>query len=182
MQKATKLILALAIAWPSCLYANGVPEPDDYRMEEYHDPVPETLSGAVVVDVEQAHQLWLAGETVFVDVFPQPPKPENLPEGTLWIERPRVTIEGAFWLPNTGYGRAPIGMDAYLKEGLSAATAGDLAKPRLVFCRANCWMSWNAARRAMLELGYQNVFWFPDGMDAWSFEELPTEKKKPWAR
>ena len=28
-------------------------------------------------------------------------------------------------------------------------------------------MSWNAAKRAIVELGYQDVFWYPDGSDGW---------------
>ncbi len=47
--------------------------------------------------------------------------------------------------------------------------------PVLFFCLAECWMSWNAAKRA-LEYGYSNVFWYPEGTDGWRFEEWPTQK------
>lgn len=173
------VLLGLTLAGPAL--ADGVPEPAGYRMEEYRAPVPDTLTGARVVDGAQAKALWEAGETVFVDVFPRAPRPANLPEGTLWIDKARETIPGAWWLPNTGYGRSPQGMDAYLAQGLAAATGGDRDHPVLFFCQINCWMSWNAAKRAMDELGYSDVTWFPDGMDGWVFEELPVEKKQPWA-
>ena len=103
----------------ACLAGSAVAsdgqEPRDYRLEHYRSPVPETLQGAVVVDSETAHQLWQAGETAFVDVFPQAPKPTNLPKNTIWRERPRETIPGAIWLPNVGYGalhadKLPVGM------------------------------------------------------------------------
>jgi PQQ-dependent catabolism-associated CXXCW motif protein len=34
------------------------------------------------------------------------------------------------------------------------------------FCLKDCWMSWNAAKRA-LSLGYRNVMWFSEGTDGW---------------
>jgi PQQ-dependent catabolism-associated CXXCW motif protein len=34
------------------------------------------------------------------------------------------------------------------------------------FCLKDCWMSWNAAKRA-LEYGYANVMWFREGTDGW---------------
>lgn len=173
-------VAAVVIAAAPAL-AGGVAEPSGYRMDHYHAPVPDTLAGAEVVDTKAARALWEAGETAFVDVFPRPPKPANLPEGTLWIDKPRRTIEGAMWLPNTGYGRAPPGMDDYLAAGLAAATGGDRDRPVLFFCRDDCWMSWNAARRAMLELGYTRVYWYPAGMDGWGFEDLPARKIQPWS-
>ncbi|MAY44601.1 MAG: rhodanese [Rhodobacteraceae bacterium] len=173
------LVLGLALAGQAL--AGGVPEPEGYRMDDYRAPVPDTLKGARVVDAAQARALWEAGETVFVDVYPRPPRPANLPEGTLWIDKARETIPGAWWLPNTGYGRALPGMDAYLAAGLEAATGGETDHPLVFFCQINCWMSWNAAKRAMEQLGYSRVTWFPDGMDGWVFEELPVEKKHPWA-
>ena len=35
------------------------------------------------------------------------------------------------------------------------------------YCDANCWMSWNAAKRAMEELGYSRVYWYPEGVQGW---------------
>ena len=56
---------------------------------------------------------------------------------------------------------------SYFRRGLEAATKGDLSKPIVLFCQRECWMSWNAAKRA-LAFGYRRVFWFPDGSDGWS--------------
>ena len=172
-------VLICLLAGPAL--AQGVPEPPGYKLDDYRSPVPDTLQGAEVIDTPAARALWQDGGAVFVDVFPRPPRPANLPEGTLWIDKPRATIPGAAWLPNTGYGRMPPGMDAYLEQGLDAATAGDKAAPVVFFCQINCWMSWNAAKRAMTELGYAQVIWYPDGLDGWSFEDLPLDKIQPWA-
>ena len=50
--------------------------------------------------------------------------------------------------------------------GLERLTGGDKALSLVIFCRADCWMSWNAARRAAA-LGYENVLWFPLGVEGW---------------
>ena len=46
------------------------------------------------------------------------------------------------------------------------ATAGDKAAPVVIFCKADCWMSWNAAKRAVAQ-GYTGVNWYPEGVDGW---------------
>ncbi len=164
------LLPALAIA--------QVAEPEGYRMDGYRGPVPATLAGATVVDPEQAHALWESGEVAFVDVLPQAPKPANLPEGTIWHDKPRDSIPGAVWLPNVGYGAIAEATDRYFREGLAAATGNDPAHPVLLFCLAECWMSWNAAKRA-LEYGYETVYWLPEGTDGWAFFDFPLERVTP---
>ena len=44
------------------------------------------------------------GSAIFIDVYPQAPKPPNLPAGTFWRDPAHRSIEGAHWLPNVGYG------------------------------------------------------------------------------
>ncbi len=153
-------------------------EPGDYRQDEYRAPVPATLAGATVVSTEEAHRLWASGEAEFIDVLPRPPKPKDLPEGTIWKEKPRISVKGALWLPNTGYGKlADVTLD-YFRKGLEKASGGDKEHPLLFFCLPDCWMSWNAARRA-LELGYGKVYWYPDGSDGWAAAGYPSEQLTP---
>ena len=96
------LALALALG-PVAALADGVPEPASYRGEPYRAPVPDTLAGARVVTTPEAYALWQSGDAAFVDVLPRPPKPAGLPEDTIWRDKPRLSIPGAIWLPNTGY-------------------------------------------------------------------------------
>ncbi|MDW4498629.1 PQQ-dependent catabolism-associated CXXCW motif protein [Sulfitobacter sp. D35] len=173
-----RCVLAVAVLLPLAAFADAVPEPDDYRIDQYRAPVPGTLAGGIVVETEEAHALWQAGETAFVDVLPRAPKPENLPEGTIWRDKPRHSIPGAIWLPNVGYGKLADVTHDYFREGLEKATEGDPDHPVLFFCLADCWMSWNAARRA-LEYGHTRVYWYPDGTDGWTFEDHPTEVVAP---
>ena len=150
-------------------------EPEGYRMDHYRGPVPETLQGGTVVGPEAAYDLWKSGEVAFIDVLPRPPKPKNLPEGTIWREKPRHSIPGSMWLPNVGYGALADITDDYFRRGLEKATQGDMDYPVLLFCLEECWMSWNAAKRA-LEYGYRQVYWLPEGTDGWTFFDYPTEE------
>lgn len=173
----TRLWAALVLtALPS--FALAEEEPADYRMDHYRGPVPTTLAGGTVVGPEEAYELWMAGETAFVDVLPQAPKPANLPPGTIWRDKPRNSIPGAIWLPNVGYGALADVTHDYFKRGLDKVTGGDKDHAVLLFCLEECWMSWNAAKRA-LEYGYSAVYWLPEGTDGWSLWDYPLEQITP---
>ena len=169
--------LALAAAVPLAA-AETVREPEGYRSAPYRALVPATLAGATVLTTGEAKSLWDAGEAVFVDVLPRPPRPANLPEGTLWSPKPRDNIPGSVWLPNTGYDRLSDETAAYFAAGLHTATGGAPERPLVLYCLADCWMSWNAAKRA-LALGYGNVHWYPEGTDAWAAAGHPLAPSEP---
>jgi PQQ-dependent catabolism-associated CXXCW motif protein len=158
--------------------ADGIPEPDGYRTENYRARVPATLNGARVVTTEDAEAIWHAGSAVFIDVLPHAPKPPNLPPDTVWRDKPRFNIPGSVWLPDTGYGALAVPTEDYLRTGLSRATRSDRTKLLVFYCQANCWMSWNAAKRA-LSIGYTNVAWYPEGTDGWQRADLPVEESRP---
>ena len=118
-----------------------------------------------------------AGEATFIDVLPQPPRPAGLPADAIWRDKPRFDIPGSLWLPDTGYGElAPVMLD-YFRRGLDKALSGR-PRPLVFYCLKDCWMSWNAAKRA-LALGYSNVAWYPEGSDGWAAAGLPLEKRTP---
>lgn len=172
------LLLAALLAVPAAALSDSVPEPADYRMDDYRAPVPATLQGGTVIGPEEAHDLWRSGEAGFIDVLPQPPKPANLPAGTIWRDKPRDSIPGTIWLPNVGYGAIAEVTADYLRAGLETATGGDRAAPVVFFCLEDCWMSWNAAKRA-IEWGYTKVYWFPEGTDGWALWDYPLERVTP---
>lgn len=170
--------VALTVALTAAAHAgDAVPEPSGYRMEAYRAPVPATLTGAEVIDTARARELWESGGAVFVDVLPRPPRPE-LPEGTLWKPPVRRNIPGSLWLRDTGYGALRPEANAYFEEGLSRASGADPSTPIVIYCKADCWMSWNAARRAV-EAGYTTILWYPDGTDGWEKAGLPLERAEP---
>lgn len=150
-----------------------VPEPTSYRLDAYRAPVPATLKGATVLDTAGLRRLITQRRPVLVDVLPKERRPEGRPAGQLWIEPKRQHIPGSVWLPNTGYGELPPETAAWLEAELAALTDGDKARPLVFYCDENCWMSWNAARRAMVELGYTAVHWYPQGAEGWAKAGLP---------
>jgi PQQ-dependent catabolism-associated CXXCW motif protein len=158
-----------------------VPEPSGYRMEAFRAPTPSTLKGARVLTTAEAHALWEKRQAVFVDVLPQPPRPPGLLPSTIWRPKPRLDIPGSIWLPDTGYGAlAPI-MESYLERSLAKASGGNLRQLLVFYCLKDCWMSWNAAKRAMT-LGYTRVAWYPNGTDGWMARGYPTELREPEPR
>jgi PQQ-dependent catabolism-associated CXXCW motif protein len=153
-------------------------EPEIYRSENYRAPTPPTLRGGLVISTLEAEAIWRAGTAVFVDVLPHVPRPPNLPAGTLWRESRRLNIPGSIWLPDTGYGELSAAAEAYLRFGLERITGGDRAKLLVIYCLRDCWMSWNAAKRAV-SWGYTGVIWYPDGADGWQDAGLPLGEATP---
>src|SRR5258708_39901273 len=100
---ARPLVALLILTAPTCAQENP-PEPEGYRTDNYRAPVPATLAGGKVLATQEAEAIWRAGTGVFIDVLPRAPKPQNLPAGTVWRDRPRLNIPGSIWLPDTGYG------------------------------------------------------------------------------
>jgi PQQ-dependent catabolism-associated CXXCW motif protein len=175
-------LMLTAFAAAAQLHAqDNPPEPDGYRNENYRNPVPATLAGARVLATDQAETIWREKTGVFIDVLPRPPKPQSLPAGTVWRDKPRLNIPGSVWLPDTGYGKLAEATENYLRQGLARASGGNNATLLVVYCQADCWMSWNAAKR-ILAYGYSNVAWYPEGTDGWERAGLALMEAQPEPR
>ena len=176
---------ALGLSTPHGARADGadcVPEePSGYRMSEFRAPVPCTLAGARVLSTEDLQRLIAEQSPVLIDVLPSPRRPEGLSEDAIWQPPARSNIPGSVWLPNTGFGVLPVEEEAYLRANLDRLTEGDPSRRVVFYCLADCWMSWNAARRA-LEWGYTSVVWFPVGTDGWKAAGLPLAEAMPVPR
>jgi quinoprotein dehydrogenase-associated probable ABC transporter substrate-binding protein/PQQ-dependent catabolism-associated CXXCW motif protein len=157
-----------------------VPEPRGFRMSEYRAPTPATLEGARTVTTAELEALMADGQPVVVDVLPAPREPKNRPEDSLWRPKARDNIPGSFWLPNVGYGEISAEFERYFSDQLARLTAGESDRTLVFYCQADCWMSWNAAKRA-LAYGYQDVVWYPLGTDGWQAASLPLEPASPVA-
>jgi quinoprotein dehydrogenase-associated probable ABC transporter substrate-binding protein/PQQ-dependent catabolism-associated CXXCW motif protein len=152
-----------------------VPEPEGYRMADYRAPVPATLTGAKVLSTADLEAMIAHEDPVLIDVLPAPRKPRDT---GLWLPPSRDNIEGSVWLANTGYGELSAEFAAFLETSLQELTASDPGRRLVFYCEADCWMSWNAAKRA-LSLGYRNVAWYPEGTDGWALAGLPLESAEP---
>lgn len=173
------LILAFSVPMtllPSLVLA--VDEPNGYRHERYDDEVPATLSGATRVTALEVANLQSVFDAVVVDVIPEQRKPNALPPGQIWFPVAHVGVAGALWLPDVGYGSLSDTTTSYFVDHLRASTNDDSNHPVIFYCRSDCWMSWNAAKRAMA-FGYTRVYWFAEGIDEWQFEDLDTQVLEP---
>jgi PQQ-dependent catabolism-associated CXXCW motif protein len=147
-------------------------------MDDYRSETPETVAGGAVLDTDSAHRLWTDEHAVWIDVLPAPQRPANLPPSSLWKPLPHRDIPGSIWLPDIGRGALSPQLEVYFRAHLEAATKSRLDAPVAFYCLADCWMSWNAAKRAA-SWGYTRVYWYRDGTDGWEAAKLPTEVAEP---
>jgi PQQ-dependent catabolism-associated CXXCW motif protein len=151
---------------------------DGFRISHFLAPAPESVPGATTVSTAEVQALVANGEAALIDVLPAPRKPEGLPSTSLWLPPVRRNIPGSVWLPNVGYGRLSDDLDAYFRRNLAKAAGGVLDKKIVIYCQADCWMSWNAAKRAAI-YGYKRVYWYPEGTTGWEAAGLPLAKSEP---
>ena len=147
----------------------GVDAETGFRMGRYRGPVPQTNPGTEVVDTKRVAELHATGEVVFIDVFPPRGLGANPMDGTWMTNESHESIESATWLPEVGRGYVEQEHIDYFQRNLKLLTENNKDKPLLFFCTADCWQSWNAAKRA-LQYGYKNIFWYPEGTDGWAEE------------
>lgn len=135
-----------------------------YRIERQRAPTPSDIPGAAKrIDVETARGL---KDAILIDVFATRLGRYDEFDGTWMGERARETIPGAVWLPEVGRGILTDAIDEYFRDNLARLAAGDPCRPVVLFCIADCWMSWNAAQR-VASYGYTNVHWLREGTDGW---------------
>jgi len=170
---ATAIVVAGA-AWADCVE----PEPADYRMSHFRAPTPCALSGGTVISTAEARRLRARAGVLFIDVLPAPRRPAQLPAGSLWKPKSRSNIPGSVWLANSGFGVLPVEEEEAFRFHLDRLTGGDKTRPLVIYCLADCWMSWNAARRA-IEWGYHAVHWYPQGTHGWAAAGLALEETSP---
>lgn len=154
------------------------PEPDSYRMDDYRAPTPATVVGGAALDTTSAYELWVSGDATWIDVLPASRRPANLPVSAIWMPVPHRDIPGSIWLPDIGRGALSPEVEAYFRHQLEAVTKGRREAPVVFYCLTDCWMSWNAAKRAA-SWGYTRVYWYRDGIDGWEAAKLPTHEAEP---
>ena len=165
--------LALALVANAPAWA-GVPEPSGYRMGDYRADIPDSLSGARVMHTADLDRLIRSQHPVLIDVLPAPMPPADSRPGLPRIPLPHKDVPGSVWLPDTGRGSLAPATDMWFRASLRSATGGAYSRPVVFYCLSRCWMSWNAAKRAV-SYGYTQVIWYPDGADGWVTAGLPVE-------
>lgn len=147
---------------------------EGYRSSQYRSPTPITLEGVQVVDTPRLQQLLeQQPRPLLIDVYRRPWVHDRFVE-----DSPHANLPGSLWLANTGDGNLAPLWQSYFRYHLKQASDGDRQFPVVFYCRSDCWLSWNAARRA-LAMGYTRLYWYRDGIDAWEQAGLPLVHAEP---
>lgn len=148
------------------------------RIAAYRAPVPEKVPGGETVGTSEVVALAKKG-ALLVDVRAAPG--HRIDDEGRWIVAERhETLADAVWLPETGHGRLSPAMADYLRRSLARCTGGNTDHPIVIFCRNDCWMSWNAVQHAA-GMGYTRIHWYPGGVEEWQDMDHPTTEARPLA-
>jgi PQQ-dependent catabolism-associated CXXCW motif protein len=175
MRPAALVLLAVLASAP--VHA-AVPEPEGFRQDDYRAPVPATVAGAKVIHTKALKALLHKGAVLPIDVLPAPRRPEGMRPDQPWMPVPHRDIPGSLWLPDVGRGTLSPTLEHWFQDQLARASAGNKAKPLVFYCLADCWMSWNATKRAA-QYGYSRVYWYPAGSDGWEKAGQPLAEARP---
>lgn len=138
---------------------------DGYRLFRYRSPTPEHAKGGTTINTAQLVSMLNSEQPpALLDV--QPVSWNNV----FILTKPRQHIPHSTWIPNVGTGELEDGWEDYYRHHLKKATDGNKNFPVVIYCRADCWMSWNAVMRAA-EWGYNELYWYRNGTDAWREHE-----------
>lgn len=139
---------------------------EGYRSARYRSAVAADPAPARRIVLSDALALAPGADALFIDVMPVESGVRDASSGVWRLSDQHLTIPGAQWHPETG--RAPV--DPVLWQALEAAILahreGAADHPVILFCRIDCWMSWNVARR-LARHGFAGVFWLAEGTDGW---------------
>jgi PQQ-dependent catabolism-associated CXXCW motif protein len=173
---------ALLLALLSCHPVRGEEALFDaatgYRIARYRAPVVEPPPGAKRIALEDLDRLVAREKAVLLDVTPSDGGGPDPATGAWRTVKPHHHIPGSVWLPDVGKGTLEARLERYFRAELARLTAGDSARPLIVYCQADCWMAWNAAKRAA-SYGYSAVHWYPEGRDGFTDDDRPLAPATP---
>ncbi len=154
-----------------------------YRGIPYKAPTPLSIPGGRTIHfAEDVLSLIENTRIVPINVSPITLAPPDKSGKRLWIpQKDKIMqhIPGSVWLPNVGYQTLDPIMLNYLETNLKQLTGGDKKRALLFYCTSDCWMSWNTVKRVTEVLDYENIYWYPSGIDGWIEQELPLEDAVP---
>jgi PQQ-dependent catabolism-associated CXXCW motif protein len=176
VRRAAIALLAAGLTCAALLPAaepESAPEPESYWTGPINSAVPATLHGGQVIHARALSRLIEHGDVIVVDVSNLQQRPAGLSPEVLWSVPPHPGIPGSHWIPGVGLGELPQRLDEHFRRELGALTGERLDRPVAIYCHERCWLSWNAAKRAV-GYGYRQIFWFPDGIEGWRAAGFPT--------
>lgn len=179
----TRALVATAlIAFAASLAGAGPISPFDpetgYRIARYRAPTGASVPGGVRIDSYALDQLFAEDGAVLIDVMPAEGAGPDPVSGRWRLSKQRHHIPGSHWLPDVGYGRLNPRMARYFEHNLARLSGANNARALIFYCQADCWMSWNAVKRAA-ELGYSRLYWYAEGTDGWRELDRPLVPADP---
>ncbi|MNF53092.1 Rhodanese-like domain protein [compost metagenome] len=174
MKRLLACLICLALALPVLADEAPLFSTDGLRMSRYRSPTPEQAEPARTLDTAQLQALLKRQpETLLIDVYRR-----QWLHGRFVEDEPHANLPGSLWLANTGDGQLSPAWQDYFSRNLREASQGREDRPLVFYCRSDCWLSWNAVKRAAT-LGYTNLYWYRDGIDAWEQAGLPLQPARP---
>lgn len=149
-----------------------------YRIAHYRAVVPAPPEGVTRIDGAEARRLWRTRGALFLDVTPAEGGVRDGTTGAWKLAAPHASIPRAHWYPEAGRGVLGDGIGPWFLGGVARLHRANPRAPIVVFCLADCWMSWNAALR-LHRAGYRDVRWYADGLDGWREQRLPLDEASP---
>ena len=149
-----------------------------YRISQYRAPMPLSVPGGTLVTLEELQSLHTERAAILLDVMASEGAGPDPVTGFWHVPKPHLDMAGSVWLPDVGKGVLTPAMEAYFKDNLARLTAGDMHRSVIIYCQADCWMSWNAVKRAA-SYGYDALSWYPDGTDGMRDWDVPLVPASP---
>ena len=176
MRRVSVLLLFLVLA---AARGESVREPDGFWSGPINSDVPATITGGKIIHATELAQLLKQSKPLVIDVSNESKRPPGMAPDSPWLPLPQQVIPGSAWLPGAGEADIAPQADALFRKLLSQQTNGNLDHPVVIYCHERCWLSWNAAKRA-IGYGYRQVHWFPEGVEGWRAAGNTTVVAKAW--
>lgn len=128
--------------------------PQAQLQTQMHAPTPTSIPGGQVITTDRLLMLYQQGQQNGLLVFDVLGSGFTLP-----------MAQNALGAAQPGSFNDQVQRD--FGQYLQQVTQGNKARPMLFYCQgAHCWMSYNAALRA-IRLGFTQVYWYRGGVEAW---------------
>ncbi len=133
----------------------GVPPQSQLRdPNQLHGPTPTSIPGGQVITTDRLLGLYQQAQQNGLLVFDVLGSGQTLP----MAQNAVGAAQGSSFNDQT---------QQQFGQYLSQVTQGNQTRPMVFYCQgAHCWMSYNAALRA-IQLGYRQVYWYRGGVEAW---------------
>ena len=151
---------------------------EGYRIAHYRGPVPAPPDGDRRIGPVAPAILRPDEDAIFIDLLPAEGGHRDPGSGRWTLAAPHLSIAGSHWFPEAGRGNPDPVIARWFERGVARLTNRRRDHAVILFCRADCWMGWNGAKR-LAAAGYRNIRWMAEGTDGWRDLGLPLVEVAP---